>query len=337
MPIPAAPPSPRPWRPSRLHILAGLVVFAICLALFEIAAQVYARAVIFPGFDSIMANPRHYYGPSPSSVLAYELKPGVALEQDGRLLRINRWAIRDASDDLAKSQWRLAVLGDSVVFGVDHGDDRTITRLLQHEIDPDANRIRVFNFGLGGLNLAELVEYLRLKDEIYDVNEVIYLLNLNDLARRECMYEGADNGLYRMYWRPSWMGRFFVRKAIYRFVKDGLGAVPWYRWMFSGNEEWAYDQLRRMNAYARENGIRFSVVLLPAGSAFSEAGYGFADINHKIGALLARESIAYLDPSEVFASDFATDFDETDHFHDSGNLKMARVMKDFLLAMDVEW
>jgi hypothetical protein len=315
-----------------------LVAFGVLVLggflLFELACQVYARAVVFRGFDALRAHPRHYYRVPESPLLAYELLPGTELDNHDKWLRINRWGIRDPDDDLARDRRRVAVLGDSVVFGVNHSQERTISGLLQTELDPAAARVRVFNFGLGGLNLAELVEYLRLKDALYDVDDVVYLLNPNDFARRESVYEGADNGLYRTYRRPWFMSRFFVRKAIYRWMKGGSQSTRWYRWMFDGNAEWGFDALREMADYARDHGIRLAVVLLPAAVALTPGGYELSDEFARISAFLEQEGIPHLDPTGFFARDPALYFDDTDHLQDAGNVEMARLMRQMLERVD---
>jgi hypothetical protein len=307
-----------------------------CLLLFEGASQIYLRRFVFAPFDATRADPRHYYQPSSSPLLAYELRPGKEIEFMGRRLRINRWGIREPDDDLARERWRVALLGDSVVFGVEHSQERTLSSLLQDELDPTGQRIRVLNFGLGGLNLAELVEWLRLKDAHYDVDEVVLLLNPNDYARRESIYEGADNGLYRMYRKPLWMGRFLVRKAIYRFMKgDAGGTVGWYRWLFAGNERWGEEQLRALARYARESGIELHVVLLPSGHAYADGRYLLADQQERLSRFLAAEGIRLLDPAPAFAGS-PEDFDGTDHLRDGGNQRMAREMARFLRAAPLE-
>ncbi len=307
-------------------VLAGLL-------LFELLCQVYARAVVFPRLDALRENPRHYYRPSASPLLAYELDPGRRIEHDAKLLAINRWGIRDLDDDLAHDRWRLAVLGDSVVFGVEHSQERTISALLQDELDPEGREVRVFNLGLGGLNLAELVEYLRVKDAIYDLDEVVYLMNLNDLAPRNSIYEGADNGMYRTYERPWLMSPLFLRKAVYWWVKDGFGGPGWYQWMFDGNADYARTELGRMAEYARQHDIRLSVVLLPSGVSYQPDGYRLAAAHEELSAFLEAEGIPHLDPREAFAADPARDFDATDHPHDAGNLRMAQQMAGFLRGL----
>lgn len=313
-------------------LLGAAAVLLLCFVLFEMVCQIYARAVVFRRFDEVMARPRHYYQVSPSPVLSYELQPGVEIVRDGKLLRIGRYGIRALDDDLAAEKWRVAVLGDSVVFGVGHTETQTISGYLQQELDPDGDRIRVFNFGLGGLNLPEIAEFLRLKDSFYDVDEVVYLLNANDFSMRETRFEGADNGLYRMYKRPQWMSLWFIRKGIYRFNKKSASSTAWYEWMFRGGEQAGYDAMSQMSAYAEKHDIHFSVVLLPSGAAFQNGEYLLADMFERIGNFLNGAGIRYLDATEDFRNASESEYDATDHFHDAGNVIMAQVLARFMRA-----
>ena len=68
------------------------------------------------------------------------------------------------SDDLFRDHHRVAVLGDSVVFGFMIDQGRTLAEMLQQRIDPEVRHTKVFNFGMGGMNLAEVVAFLRARD-----------------------------------------------------------------------------------------------------------------------------------------------------------------------------
>ena len=182
--------------------------------------------------------------------------------------------------------------------------------------------------------MAGIVEYLKLKDAIYDVDDVIYLLNPNDFSRYNSIYEGADNGMYRSYRRPTVMSLWFVRKAVYRAVKRGPSSVRWYKWFFAGNEEIGYGHLRELAAYAEANGARFSVVLMPAGIAYGDDGYALADMYGRIGAFLRAEGILHVDPTGEFGANKERYFDHTDHFYPAGNERMAQIMGNLIRNLD---
>lgn len=308
-------------------LAGGAVVGAL---LVEVLCQLYARLVIFPKWDAVMADERHFYVPGEDGVLAYELRPNATVDHDGHLLHVNAHGIRDSSDDLFADHRRVAILGDSVVFGFGFDQSATISAWVQERLDPSVAHTKVFNVSIGGLNFAEIAEFLRRKDAVYHFDDVVFLENPNDFARRESIYEGADNGLYRMHRRPLWMTRWFVRKAIYRYEKRGKVSLNWYEWMFRGNEEWGYDQMRAMASYARDRDMSFAIVLLPSAYAFSSEGYLLEPIQAKLRAFLERERIPYADPIARFHAGAARFYDDTDHFHDEGNREMAEVMVELL-------
>lgn len=329
----AQPSAPR----TAAKFLGVFTLVILALLAFELAAQIYARAVVFPGFDRTQAHPRHYYRPSSNSVLAYELRPDNDVSSEERRLRVNRWGIRESSDEVDSTVRRAAVLGDSVVFGVSHDQTLTLSARVEKQLDPEGGHLRVYNFGLGGLNMLEVFEYLKINDEIYDVSDVVYLLNPNDYAPRNTVYEGADNGLYRMYERPVFMTPWFIRKAIYRINKGGPASVRWYEWMFEGNESWGQEALLRMKSYAEERRIAFSVVLLPSIHAFSSDGtYALADINQRIASFLEDQNILYIDARFSFEDDPQQYLDPTDHLYVAGAERMAQVLARALMLGDPE-
>ena len=314
----------------------GVIFFVIAtLVGFELLCRVYAAYVVFPALEEARLAPLHFYQKSENPVLGYELRPHFDLEHQGRKLHINRYGLRESDDDLAGRQRRIALLGDSVLFAVGQSQDDTIAARVQNDLDAEGDAVRVLNFGVPGYAFAQVEENLRVKNEIYDVSDAVYLLNLNDYSRRNSIYEGADNGLYRTYHRPSLLAPWFIRKAIYRYAKgDQWGDADWYRWFFDGNEAHGYASLDRIIDYADSSGIALSVVLLPAGAAYHEGGYVLADLHARLRIYLVDRGIPVLDPVDAFAGDPAGLIDETDHMHSAGIDLMARLIAEFIRDQD---
>jgi hypothetical protein len=271
----------------------------------------------------------HYFVPSPDALLAYELAPDRSLLKEGRSLHINHHGIRDESDDLYEGNVRLAVLGDSVIFGIGFSQEQTISGLMQRELDADQKWLKVLNFGVPGYGLDELLEFLKVKDAIYHVQHVAYVLNPNDFARRNTVYEGADNGLYRMYHRDWLAMPWLLRKLVYRIKKGGSAAHPnmasveWYRWLFEGNREHGCGQILAMSEYCRQRGVHFTLVLYPAGCAYSDGTYRLADVVDALRRFSAEHGIDVLDCTPLLADAPQRYFDGTDHLQLDGNRRMA--------------
>lgn len=325
-------PSSRSGNAGRLsaNLALALAAVGVSLAFAELACQLYARLVVFPAWDRQMAEPNFFLARSEDPILAYELKPELVVDQEGRHLRINRHGVRADTDDLFAGRRKLALLGDSVTMGAGLSQEKTLDRLLEARLRAAGDDTVVLNFGVPGYASRQLVRFLEHKDEIYRVDQVLYLMNPNDFARRDSIYEGADNGLYRMFVRPGWQTLWFARKAVYRVMKGGPVSLRWYRWMFGGNEANTQDDLRAMAAYCAGRGIPFSVVILPSGIAYGPNGYALDEMNQRVLAFLGELGVAAAAPIAAFADDPKRYLDDTDHFHDAGNERMAEVMQELV-------
>lgn len=309
----------------------------IALCSLEIMAQSYFYLVIQPNFEKQRASERHYYRKSENPILAYELAPGYVFEGSGQSLSINAHGMR--GEQVGKKQFvRLGLLGDSVAFSTGHGDDHTISALVQKRLEKTCKEIEVLNVGVPGYAIREIHENFLLKSTSNSINAIIYILNLNDFSWRDTVYEGADNGLYRMYNPPRFKTPWFVRKMIYRWIKYGTLSTTsrpssrWYRWMFEGTQDETLDQIRKMKAFARENEIAFSVFMLPAGVAYEDGAYTLSDIHSNVSIALRSWDIVVVDGKKVFAEKSADFFDETDHLTYEGNQAVANVLSQLFLS-----
>lgn len=309
------------WKP--------FLMLALCLVAIEAACQIYAWHVARK-LDAIRSRPNHYYRLSDNPVLGYELDPGRVIETDGRMLRINQFGIRDDSDAVPEGVTKMALLGDSVVFGTGFSQEFTISGLLQRELNAATNEVRVLNFGVPGYNLAELLEFLKVKDRNYHVDHVVYILNPNDFCRRDTRYEGADNGLYRMYHLPRLKSPWFLGKLVYRIRKEGMVSVGWYRWLYAGCRDSGLENILRMAQYCRSRDCPFSVILLPAGCAYADGAYALDRMHADIADWLKSRGIDSTDTVNAFRPRPAEYFTNTDHLTVEGNKLMAEIIADGL-------
>jgi hypothetical protein len=305
-----------------LKLLLAALLFTVLL---ELACQGYAF-VLGRQWARLRSQPDHFCRLSSDAILGYELKPGVVLHKDDRTLAINRFGIRDDSDSKFDGVRKVAVLGDSVVFSTGFSQEETIPALLQSELDPTTNRTRVLNFGVPGYNLSELVEQLKVKDAAYHVDDVIYLMNPNDFCRRNTMFEGADNGLYRMYCPPRFKSVWFARKLIYRLHKGDPVTPGWYLWVYAGEANAGFRDLETMADYCASAKKGFTVVLLPAGCAYEGKTYALDNMYDEIASWLKQREIAFTNPVAAFGESPRTLFTSTDHLTIQGNRLMAGVI-----------
>ena len=323
------------WRGLLLKLAFSIVLFLI---LFELAAQ----AMLFKlkrDWKAVKADPAFYYQASPDPVLAYELRKSYTYvhPEHGRV-HINQFGLRDDDQGLPAAPRKIALLGDSVTFGVHTDQKQILPARLQELIDPSATKVKVLNFGVPGYAAAECLQFLKDKNAIYHVTDVVYVLNPNDFARRDTRFEGADDGLYRVYHPPLLAAPMMVRKAIYRWNKshsftsstNTMVRPEWYLWMYDGGRDHGFADFQAMKRYADENGIRFRVLLFPLRSAYTANGYALARMCDDLAAFFKAEGVPFLDPKDQFATDTANYINASDHLDPPGAEKMAIILRDFI-------
>lgn len=296
-------------------LAAGLLLEGACQALYAFA--------VAPQLAAQRNDPAHYYEASDDSALAYRLKPGCRIEKNGRVVRINRHGLRDDSDDLAAPKC-VALLGDSVPFGIALSQDETPAAALQRLAGGET---RVLNGGVPGYGIEELRRELERILSLCRPDRVWYVLNLNDFSVRGTVTEGGDNGLYRMYAPPALKTPFFVRKAVYRFMKGGrLSSVRWYRWLYEGNRKRLLPVVREMAESARARGSEFGVVLFPPAAAYQDGRFVLQDVFDEIEDVLQENNIPVLAPVAEFGADVRGLQDDTDHLTAAGSEVLARAI-----------
>ncbi|MEO1260462.1 MAG: hypothetical protein AAFZ15_16825 [Bacteroidota bacterium] len=299
-------------------ILFG-VVFA--LVLLEIACQVLYQFLVVPSLTDQQNNKLHYYIPSDDPRLSYQMKPNYRITHEERRLAINKHGFRDDSDETSFPA-TVALFGDSVPFGQGIDQSQMPSAELQ-QLTGDS--IKVVNFGTCGYGLEELEAYLETKYNVYQPNTIYYFLNLNDFSRRNSIYEGGDNGLYRIYKKPFFKLPFFIRKAMYRYVKEGkMSSVKWYTWMYEGNKDRLLPIIPRMAGFAKSNGSEFKVLLFPPAVGYENGTFLLQDIFDEISVYLKKENIDVIAPVEAFSKNTDQLQDNTDHFEPPGSKVIAQ-------------
>ena len=313
------------------RILSRIVLATLVgLVSFEVACQVYA-AVLRKQWDVLKRDPAHIYRGSANAALGYELRPGYEVARKGRRCRIDSDGLRVVEPDARDARRTVAILGDSVVFGTDCDQPVTLPSLLQETLVRAGAEVKVLNLGVPGYGVDEILAGFRERSGAHRVDHAVYVLNLNDFCRRNTVYEGADNGLYRLYHMPFLKSPWFVRKAVYRWHKGGeLVSVEWYRWMFRGNAERAIEKVAEMSKVAEAHGARFAVVVLPAGCAYRDGLYLLADIHDAIRSDLQALGIDVIDARNAFTLRAGDAFDITDHLTVEGNRIMAGILASLL-------
>ena len=140
-----------------------------------------------PGVENVSL--RGLIQPSKNDRIVYEMKPGLEATFIGVPVAINRAGFRERNVPMAKppGTFRIAGIGDSVMFGwgvpVEATYLRVLERLLQARGDPV--RYETLNFGVPGYNAVMEVETFRAVVPSYhpDLLLVGYLANDDQLPR----------------------------------------------------------------------------------------------------------------------------------------------------------
>lgn len=330
---PAAPAAAmKPRLSFRAIVLLLVIALLLTVAGVELACQAYFYAMVKPGWDELRASTDHFFERSPDPRLGYALRRGYSIDRSDRQLHINTHGIRDETDAVPPPEAHtIAVLGDSVVFGILLSQDQTVTALLQKRLDPSAAAVRILNFGVSGYSLAEFTPFYESLAPTYTPDHVVYVFNPNDFSVRGTVYEGGDNGLYRMYHPPVIKTPWFIRKAIYRGKKGGPQPTgPWYEWLYQGTKDESLPAVLTIRDAAKSRGATFSVYLFPSGNTYTPSGNTLADEFAEIGAWLTAHQIVWSDGTPDFAGSHAQDIDETDHPTAEGNIRFAEALERHL-------
>ena len=114
------------------------------------------------------------YQPDPE--LGYVPRPSSAHEMAYGVARHDRWGFRDDDPAPATDQPRVAMLGDSLVWGELVGEHDTLPARLEAELG-----VEVLNLGVSGYATAQEVAWYRRKGRAFDPDLVVLVFCLNDL------------------------------------------------------------------------------------------------------------------------------------------------------------
>ncbi len=326
-------------RRRRLGTLLFVTVL-VCAGLAELVCQLYWR-VVHEQLRVMREEPTYCYEASDNPILGYALRRNFEVTSKGARLHLNRHGIREDSDELFADRTRVALLGDSVLFGMgmeNVSQENTIPAIVQRKLDAAGKRVKVLSFAVPGYGLPELPELLRTMSAVYKPSRVVYVMNPNDFSLRNTRYEGSDSGLYRMYHPPTIKAPWFVRKLIYRQHKGADGILPtvsWYRWTFEGTRDDDLPRLLEMKRFAEQSGASFGVTLLAVGAAYQgtppHRRYELADVNQAVRDYCAQQQIPFADQISLFAT--AEDaWDMTDHPTPAGSNLLADLLIERFLS-----
>ncbi len=167
-----------PGRAKHAFSAGALVMLSIALALLSGEAVVRILKIAPERHPVAYAN----FQLSDNPILGYELLPN---SPDGPH-SISNQGLRDQPYSIAKPEgvFRIAVIGDSVTFGLRVDREANYTERLEYLLNTHLGNARthydVLNFGVVGYNVTQIAESVRSKVVRYQPDLVIYGYCLND-------------------------------------------------------------------------------------------------------------------------------------------------------------
>lgn len=106
--------------------------------------------------------------PEPTPEISYTLKPNSCLRFKGYRIYTNEYGFRiprNIKVSKEKGIFRVALLGDSIVFGYNTHEDFTISSILKEDLKkykiPGINKVEILNFGIPGYNMTQYLAVLK--------------------------------------------------------------------------------------------------------------------------------------------------------------------------------
>ncbi len=164
---------------------------------------------------------------STNPVMGYELVPGSVSFEDNAWYRINKDGIRDRDYSRTKPNgtFRIAVLGDSVTFGLGLELEDTWPKQLERELQNTNPQVEAINFGVMGYNTPQEAERIQDKVLAYSPDLILIGYSLNDIGifsrerRVLSTYKGYDTFLTT---GVGFIDGFLRRLKTYLLIKNRL-------------------------------------------------------------------------------------------------------------------
>lgn len=224
--------------------------------------------------------------------VCYDLIPGGKTKILDQNYTINSLGFRgpEFSPKKPANVRRIAVSGDSFVFGWGSDDTKTIPTQMQHKLNKaGAVKYEVINCGVPGYHTGQMKERLLKRVFDFEPDVVIMVVTANDLVKDSLHFNTLFRGLYAdllplpytwkpVFWRWSVLYRLFVQKHKAYMERSGQVAFsPEVMAFFS-------EQVRTVKREAEKRGISFMLVMLPMLEDFYD--YPYAKQHEEMHAVL---------------------------------------------------
>ncbi|MFH2001754.1 MAG: SGNH/GDSL hydrolase family protein [Planctomycetota bacterium] len=187
---------------------------------------------------------------------------------------VNRHGFRghDFEETAPAGTYRIALLGDSFVFGLGASDEETLSARMESILAEGGRghaRFEVINSGVPGYHTGQMKAMLLGKTLRMKPDLVVLMVSTNDLIEDSLNYNPATRGLYTdllplpyswkpLLWRVSEAYRMLVAKHAAFLTRTGRVAA--YR---KGDLDFFHRNVLTIRAEVERRGIGFLIVILP--------------------------------------------------------------------------
>ncbi len=233
---------------------------------------------------------------SANPTLMWEYKANA----EHKYIKTNRYGFRDrdsAGPKKPEGTFRVGFLGDSVVqgFGVEKPEEVLVRRLEAALSERLAEPVvETLNFGVDGYNTVQVAELLRAKVIRFSLDEVVYLMCLNDFD-----FEDASDEKIRFFKRPK---SFFLWRLGKLYKRWRLIWEDYHDYHFHKTRGVVFGEISKMNELATRKGSGFLVVIVPAFHADSPSfeQYSLVGLHAEIRRTLATNGVEVVDLLDDF-------------------------------------
>ena len=337
--------------PRMKKLLILILTLAVCLGLIELAARIFLGA----GYPLNRSDPAvireailnkvfasRMFRRLNDSTLCYDLVPSGRAEIPGQVYTNNREGFRgpEIEREKPKDTFRIAVSGDSFVFGWGTDDRSTFPVLMEKILRKgglDAAGYQVINGGVPGYNVAQMKERLLRKIFDFEPDVLVLVVSANDLTADTLHFDPFFQGLYEdflpvpyslkePFWRLSVAYRYCAQR--YKAYLKAAGKVGG----FSDRDiQFFGEEVRAIEEEARRRGIGFLPVILPMLEDFTDYPYQkqHQDMHRALEGVAFADLLDQLQGYDVKDLWFLPD---DHHLNRRANLAVARMILSLLDA-----
>ncbi len=223
---------------------------------------------------------------SDNKKIVYELKPNAEGVSKFVSVKTNEEGFRDESYPIEKAEgvYRIAILGDSITFGIGVGQEETFSERLEESLHSlcDRKNVEVINFGVPAYNTSQELEVLKTKVLKYKPDFVILAYYNNDIFPPVDISRDLEFSMKGFFYKHSHLFRL-----IYERIRQSRRKVSYTQELatnYSDNSELWKERKKEFHEFRKisdEKNFKILFMLIPSMTDFGD-GYPFRGIDNRV-------------------------------------------------------